>query len=396
MKFNNIETIFEEKKSINPKAIGVGKSKEDAMKDQTKTIFKYDPDKEAPEKGSAEYKKWERNKKEFNKTKNWNRYLDSQAEARKDLDELNRQEFDKNLRNQNKQNVIDNMNSDNETYKKSIENFLHNNVSKNFNAIDADLPAFKASAEGKAIPGSEGYKQRWKHIVLSMLANKGYKQSDAQNYLNNETKKATGGMPDSVSLKQQGGVVVVSRSDYDRIRKLYPELPEAFTQSNQLVDVKYTRDKRLYDSGGAVSPLTKTSDYMLEVCGKKILVTFKEVKNQGGSQDNQVKDVMETLNTLKSNFKSNEENRAIAVIKGDLIEGKLQTDENGVVHVLTRAGKGSKKDPNKDKYLATNIWFQPLHIRAPNGTNIYIPRVMTYSKWLVFLNVLKRKAMAVR
>ena len=33
-------------------------------------------------------------------------------------------------------------------------------------------------------------------------------------------------IPDNVSLKQQGGVVVVSRSDYDRIRKLYPELPE--------------------------------------------------------------------------------------------------------------------------------------------------------------------------
>lgn len=403
MKFEQISIILEEKKKKTAEEIEAEKkaSEEEqkrVMREQDKKIFKYDPDAELPKEGTKEYKTYERGKKEYNTARTWNRYLNSKAEGRKESDEIDRMQYDKDLRKNNKENVTNALNGNDErskdNIKKAITNFLHSNVSNAMEAKDADVDAFRASANGQAIPGGTKYKDRWKHIVLTSLANKGWQQSDAQNFLNKQTQevlngKAGTGAPlntNNAKAYQQGGVVIVSRADYDRIRSLHNELPEARTNANQLVEVRFTRDKRLNETGGLVKPITKTSDFMIEVGGSKILVTFKEVRNYGGSQTNQVNDVIKTLEGLKSNAKASDENKAIAVIKGENIESVLKTDENGVTHVLTKAGKGSS-----EQYAATNVYYKPIVIQTRKG-HISVPRVLTYSKWLAFLEVLKHKS----
>lgn len=419
MDFNEVEIILEEIKYLS-------KEQQEAVK------YNYDKElgEEPKDKNSQAYKKWLRRKAEREenekKARNYKHYIDSQIKAKEDLIDTDKKIYSRSLRIKNVNDAEANLFAKADAKKtdtdalKTINSFLHKNVSKNMDAKPADIPAFRASAEGKAIPGGSGYLSRWKHIVLSMLSPKGYSQSDEQNFLNHETKIATGEAKraynynvttdkngkkkvvtsldlnakndnyepkKSFSSSAQGNKVIVSYEDYERIREAIPEanLPAPSRKGRQVVDVKWTRDKRLYKTGGIVKPLSKTSDYILDVNGKFIFVTFKSVDNQGGSQDNQVADVIKTVNALKSNIGTDEDVKAMAVIKGENIENRLQRDPNTeTTHVMLKA-KGKNGE-----MLVTNEYFNPIEIRTSSGKTVRVPRVVGYKEWLKIVENIKR------
>ena len=345
-------------------------------------------------------------------------YLKAQGKAREISDEADRKQYDRELRLKNKNEVVQ---ASDEKFKDSISSFLHNNVSTSMNAIDADIPAFKASMEGEKIPGGSKYLSRWKHIVISSLAKKGYKQSDAQDYLNNKSLEALGlkkknvdydvkyengkrkvetktsyedtNEKNSYKAEVQGNKVIISQDDYEILKKVFPDEFKKEASGNMIVDQswlnkdevkKYLADHKdeIGYTAESLSRLTKTSDFMLkDKRGKEILVTFKEVRNQGGSQNNQIDDVVNTLDALKSNYRASEKNKAIAVIKGENIENKLISDETGKVIYTKKVN---------NKIIKTNRWFRPIEFTLKNGKVITIPRVMTYPQWLAFLEKIKR------
>lgn len=313
----------------------------------------------------------------------WNTYFKSQGEAKKDEVNYQRKSFDKEKRLQNKQEVID---ANNEDFKNKINTFLHNNIDKSFNAINADIPAFKASMNGQAIPGTQGYLQRWKHIVASMLATKSYKQSDAQTFLNKSSQNALGG---NFSGKPQGNKVIVDNRDFQILKTFYPNEftdEEKKQTGNVMVDKKLITSTKfknyLKETGQKINGiLTKTSDYTLkDLSGTNFFVSFKEVRNQGGSQTNQIADIIKTLQALKNEAN----NKSIAVISGNYLENKVQVLPNGTTIFLNFQGK---------RYEFKPINFAYKKKEDGSFATMTIPRVMTHEKWLKFLSILKKEGM---
>lgn len=391
--------------------------------------------KEPEDKNSKEWKAWKHEKENYEKSakkaSNYARYLESQAKAGKEVLDTDKRIFNRGLRAENLQNVNNNLNSSTPESLKMITSFLHKNVSKDMDAKPEDVTAFKLCANGQAInvPGKKGYLSRWKHIVTSMLAAKGSGQSDEQRFLNHETKIATGeanrkynyeiikdkngknkskvslGMSannpnykssDYFSAGAQGNQVIVSYDDYMRIKetKAGKDLPMPKTKGNQMIPARLAKNKELYKTGGVADIKTKTSDYIVnvnvkekgEIVKRSLFVTFKSVKNDGGSQDNQVAEVIKTLNSLKSNVQAKQDVKSIAVIDGENITNKLRRDpKTGVTYVMIKS-----KDKKTGKDLITNKYFNPIDVETSSGKIMHLPRVISYAEWLKILPQLKK------
>ena len=72
-----------------------------------------------------------------------------------------------------------------ENFKKSVENFLHKNISQDFKATKTDLRNFNAAIHGNGPDNSE----RWKRVMIKALAIKPWQQNTEEKLSEKRTKE---------------------------------------------------------------------------------------------------------------------------------------------------------------------------------------------------------------
>lgn len=276
--------------------------------------------------------------------------------------------------NQKKENIgvaYDAAKNDPSKFKEMVNNFLHINISKQFNATDKDITAFKASVEGQKIP--ENILGRWKYIMSASLAKKAFRQNVEEKSITKRTDEglARSGYENNGKREfgGQGDYVIITQEDAKRLRANFPgnsDIPK--TGGNIAVKRDYIKEFNKKYPNNKISELTKSSDYFIkDAQNGLIFITFKSVENQGGSQTNQINDVKHTLDSLTYNISHSKNSfKSIAVVRGAEIKKYIQKGQNGAVVY-------------KDKSYA------PIEFRRKDGKVITIPRIMSEGEWQYIL-----------
>ena len=291
---------------------------------------------------------------------------------------------------------ISKISSSDENFKKSVENFLHKNISKDFKATNADIKNFHAAinGEGPKIP------ERWKRIMIKSLAIKPWQQNTEERMTEKRTKEYFNNLGYKESEKMsgerstygaQGNYVTISAKDYNILVK---NMPDVYKESNDGANKIVSRsDARKFN----LDELSKSSDFWFVTDnGAKTFVTFKSVERNGGTQLHQITDVKNTSGNFKSNFKDKAgQTRSIAVIRGLHIEGLIrpyikQPCPEGYKDVAgweREQERKSKSNSGWISYKGEN--YGPIDMNI--GGKIYqIPKIMTEGEWARTMQILAR------
>lgn len=289
---------------------------------------------------------------------------------------------------------IEKITSTDENFKKSVENFLHKNISKDFNPTSADLRNFNAAIHGKGpeIP------ERWKKVMVKSLAIKPWQQNTEEKltekrtkeYLNKlgykEAEKMTG---ERGTYGAQGNYVTVSAKDYNILVKNMPEVyQEKSDGANKIVN---RSDARKFN----LNELSKSNDFwFITDNGAKTFVTFKSVERNGGTQLHQITDVQNTSRKFKSNYKDKlDETRYIAVIRGDHIKGLIapyikRPCPEGYKDTASWEAEQNKKAQNNSGWISyKGVNYGPVNINI-NGKTYKFPKIMTEGEWARCMQIL--------
>lgn len=289
---------------------------------------------------------------------------------------------------------IEKITSADENFKKSVENFLHKNISRDFNPTNGDLRNFNAAIHGK---GPE-FPERWKKVMVKSLAIKPWQQNTEEKltekrtkeYLNKlgykETEKMTG---ERNTYGAQGNYVTVSAKDYNVLVK---NMPEAYQEKSDGANKIVNRsDARKFN----LTELSKSNDFwFITDNGAKTFVTFKSVERNGGTQLHQITDVQNTSRNFKSNYKDKpDETRYIAVIRGDHIKGliapyiKRPCPEGYKNPAYWEEEQNKKAQSNSGWISYKGVNYGPINIKI-NGKTYKFPKIMTEGEWARCMQIL--------
>ncbi len=321
--------------------------------------------------------------------------------------DLMHQETEKELESKRREVEKDNIEkitADNENFKKSVENFLHKNISQDFKATKTDIRNFNAAIHGNGPDNSE----RWKRVMIKALAIKPWQQNTEEKlsekrtkeYLNKlgyrEAEKMIGEKmtAERKTYGAQGNYVTVSAKDYNVLAKNMPETyQEKKDGANKIVS---RSDARKFN----LTELSKSNDFwFITDNGAKTVITFKSVERNGGTQLHQITDVQTSSKNFKSNYKDRPgETRYIAVIRGDHIKGliapyiKKPYSEEQDSHkdpVRWEAEQNRKAQSNSGWISYKGVNYGPVDIKI-NGKNYKFPKIMTEGEWARCMQILAK------
>lgn len=288
---------------------------------------------------------------------------------------------------------IKRIDSNDENFRKSVENFLHKNISKDYNPTKGDVINFNAAIHGQG----PKFAERWQQVMIKSLAIKPWQQNTEEKLTEKRTKEYLGNLGykegektngERKTFGAQGNYVTVSAKDYNILVKNMPNTYKVKSDgANKIVS---RSDARRFN----LAELSKSNDFwFITDNGAETYVTFKSVERNGGTQLHQISDVQNVSSKFKSNFEDKEgETRYIAVIRGDHIKGLIAP----YIKKPCPEGKDPARWEKEQEIKAQNnsgwisykgVNYGPVDMKI-NGRKYKFPKIMTEGEWARCMQIL--------